>query len=182
MGAVLISLAISYLAGNLTNGQLIIYILIASCIGFPIFIMLVGYLIWLINYKARQRTFSKFPFNQIDRIGFAKANAGNTSKLSFAYEIWEGELNGFILFADLSKEKGRHFIEFEILFEGKNLDRSELNRITEKFKKHNAELRIGSMVKTYDTRQHSLSTVLDLKYDLELFTTKLRQEGFEPKS
>ena len=104
------------------------------------------------------------------------------AKWSFTDEIKEGKLFGFTLRMDLSKEKGRHFIEFEMPLEWKKLDKSEFNRLTEKLRQHDAEFRIGRIVKQYDTRQQAFQTASDLKHDLELFTTLLRQEGFKPKS
>ena len=181
LGVVSIFVLIPYLAGNLPNEQLLLYIILATGIAFPLFIMLLGYLTWQLNHKARQKTFAKTPFNQVDNIAFYKAYIGDTSKWSFTDEIKEGKLNGFTLRMDLSKEKGHHFIEFDIPVEWKRLDKSEFNRLTEKFKQHNAELRIGSIAKQYDTRLITLQTVSALKQDLELFTALLKQEGFEPR-
>jgi hypothetical protein len=144
--------------------------------------MFLGYLTWQLNHKARQKTFAKTPFNQVDNIGFYKAYIGDTSKWSFTEEIKEGKLNGFTLRMDMSKEKGRHFLEFDIPVEWKKLDKSEFKRLTANFKQHNAEFRIGSIIKQYDTRQHSFQTVSDLKQNLEIFTLLLRHEGFEAKS
>lgn len=183
LGLVLLIFLIAFWAtGNLPNGQLLLSIILATGIGFPLFIMLLGYLTWLLNHKARQNAFSKTPFDQIENIGFYKAYIGNASKWLFTDEMKEGKLNGFAFRMDLAKEKGRHFIEFDIPVEWKKLDKSEFKRLTEKFKQHNAEFRIGSIVKRYDTRQEALQTVSNLKQDLELFTTLLRQEGFEAKS
>lgn len=117
----------------------------------------------------------------MENIGFHKAYIDNTSKWSFTDEK-EGTLNGFTLRMGLSKEKGPHIIEFDTPVEWKKLDKSEFNCLTEKFKQHNVEFRIGSLIKQYDTRQQALQTVYELKQDLEQFTTLLRQEGFEPKS
>ncbi len=178
----LIFLIAFFATGNLPKGQLLLSIILGTGVGLPIFILLLGYLTWLLNHKARHNAFGKTPFDQIENIGFYKAYIGDTSKWSFTDEIRKGKLNGFILQVDLSKEKGRHFIEFDIPLEWKKLDKSEFNRLTEIFKQHNAEFRIGSIAKQYDTRQHTLTTVSDLKQDLELFTALLRQEAFEPKS
>ena len=182
LGLVSIFLVIVYLTGNLQDGQLLLYIILASGIVLPLFIMLLGYLTWLFNHKARQNAFSKTPFDQIVNIGFYNAYIGDTSKWSFTEEIKEGKLNGFTLRMDMSKKKGRHFLEFDIPVEWKKLDKSEFKRLTANFKQHNAEFRIGSIVKQYDTGQHSFQTVTDLKQDSELFTTLLRHEGFEAKS
>ena len=182
-GLVLLIFLIAFLAtGNLPNGQLLLSIILASGIGFPLFIMILGYLTWRVNHKARQNAFSKTPFNQIESIGFHKSYIDDMSKWSFTEQIREGKLNGFTLRMDMSKEKGYQFIDFEIPVEWKELDKSEFNRLMEEFKQYNAEFRIGSIVKQYDTRQHALKAVSDLKHDLELFTMTLQQKGFEPKS
>lgn len=182
LGLVSIFLFVAYLTENLPNGQLLLSIILATGIGFPVFIMFLGYLTWMLNHKARQHAFSQQPFDQIENIGFYKVYKGDKSKWLFTDQIVEGKLNGFTFCMDLSKEKGRHFIEFDTPVEWKKLDKSEFNRLTEKFKQYNTEFRTGSIVKQYDTRQHELTSVSDLKHDLELFTTQLRHEGFEPKS
>lgn len=41
---------------------------------------------------------------------------------------------------------------------------------------------MGSLVKQYDTGKHIFLAVSDLKIDLELFTSFLKQEGFVPKA
>lgn len=182
LGVVSIVLAITFLTGNLPNGQLLLIIVLTTGIGFPVFVMFLGYIIWLLNRNARQKEFSKNPFNQIENIGFNKAYLDYSSKWALTEEIKEGKLNGFTLRMDMSKEKGHHFIEFTIPVEWKKLNKSEYNLLTEKLKQHNADIRIGSLVKHYDTRQPSFKTASALKQDLELFTTLLRQEGFEPKT
>ncbi|HRP37871.1 MAG TPA: hypothetical protein PLS50_08760, partial [Candidatus Dojkabacteria bacterium] len=60
-------------------------------------------------------------------------------------------------------------------------DKNEYNRLTEKFKQHHIEFRIGSLVKQFNTKRPILKTVADLEEDLKLFTTLLKQEGFNPK-
>lgn len=182
LGAVIIPLSITYMTGTLPNAQFLLYVLIVACIGFPLLIIFLGYLIWQFNHKARQKAFSKTPFNQVDKIGFSRTYIGDSSKWSLTDEIKEGNINGFTLRMDISKEKGGRFIEFDIPVEWKKLDNGELNRLTEEFKHYNAELRIGSIAKQYDTRRQTLQTVSDLKQDLELFIALLRQEGFEPQS
>lgn len=179
LAAVLIPLSITYMTGTVPNEQFILYVILVACIGFPGLIIFFGFLIWQLNHKARQKAYSKKPFDQIEEIGFFKTQIGDTSKLSLIDEIKEGSINGFTLRMDISKEKGPRFIEFDIPVEWKKLDKGEFNRIAEEFKQYNGELRIGSITKRYDTKQHSLQTILDLKQDLELFTKLLRQEGFE---
>ena len=181
LGVVSIVLTVAYLTGNLPNGLLPFFIILATGVGFPLFIMLLGYMVWLLNRYARQKAFSKVPYNQIEDIGFYKAYLGDSSKWSFIDEIKKGKLNGFTLTMDISKEKS-HTLEFEIPTEWKKLDKSEYNRLTEKFKQQNVEFRIGSLVKQYKLKLPVSGTVYDLKQDLELITTLLRQEGFEPKA
>ena len=181
LGVVSIVLTVAYLTGNLPNGLLPFFIILATGVGFPLFIMLLGYMVWLLNRYARQKAFSKVPYNQIEDIGFYKAYLGDSSKWSFIDEIKKGKLNGFTLTMDISKEKS-HTLEFEIPTEWKKLDKNEDNRLTEKFKQQNVEFRIGSLVKQYNLKLPVSGTVYDLKQDLELITTLLRQEGFEPKA
>lgn len=180
LGFVFIVLTIAYLTVNFPSGSLLLAILLATGIGFPIFIIILGYMVWQLNRTARQKAFSKIPFNQIENIGFYKSYVDDNSKWSFTDEVKEGKLNGFTLTLDISKEKG-HTLEFDIPTNWKKLDKSGYSRLTEKFKQYNIEFRIGSLVKQYDTRLPALQTVSELKHDLEVFITLLQQEGFEPK-
>lgn len=180
LGLISIVFAIAYLTGNLPNGQLLLFIILTTGIGFPLFIMFLGYIVWQLNRNARQKAFSKIPFNQIEDIGFSKAYSGDSSKWTFTDEIKKGKLNGFTLTMDISKEKD-HTLEFDIPAEWKQLDKYEYNRLTEKLKQYNVEFRTGSLVKQYNTKLLALRSVSDLKQDLELITTILQQEGFKPK-
>ena len=139
-------------------------------------------MVWSLNRRARQKAFSKNPFNFIENIGFYKAYLDESSKWALTEEIKEGKLNDFTLRMNLSKEKGLHFLEFDIPVEWKKLEKHEYNNLTEKFEQHNAEFRIGSIVKLYDSRQQASQTISDIKQDLEMFTTLLRKEGFVPKA
>jgi len=69
--------------------------------------MLIDYIVWLLNHKARQKAFSKIPFNEIEKIGFYKSYIDDSSKWSFTDEIKEGKFNGFTLRMDVFKEKVR---------------------------------------------------------------------------
>lgn len=181
LGPVALFVLPAYFFGNLQTGQLLTSIILGIGIG-SLFLILLTYLTWLVNRRARHKVFAKAPFYDIENIGFYKSYIGSNSKWSLTEEIREGKLNGFTLRMDFSKERGRHFIEFNIPVEWKKLDKIEFNRLTQKLKQHNIELRIGSLVKLYDTKQQMLPTVSELKHDLELFTTLLQQEGFKPKS
>lgn len=181
LGFVCIVLAIAYFSGSLPNGQLLCGILLTTGIGFPILGLFIGYIVWTLNHKARQKAFSNPPFNNIESIGFYKAFIDDSSKWALTEEIKEGKLNGFTLKMDMSREKGRHTIEFETAVEWMKLDKNEYNRLTEKFKQHHIEFRTGSLVKQYNTKRPILKTVADLEEDLKLFTTLLKQEGFEAK-
>lgn len=181
IGPVSIALAIAYLTGNFPNRRLLFAIIIAAGVGFPLFIMLLGYMGWLIKRKARQNAFAKNPFNAIDSIGFSKSLTGDNSNWSFTDEIKEATVNGFTLKMDISKEKG-NTIEFESPVEWKKLSKDDYSRLSQKFNQHGIDFRMGALVKHYDTKLPGLQNIYDLKKDLELFTTLLRQEGFEPKS
>jgi hypothetical protein len=181
VGFVSVVLFIAYLTDNFPTVQLIGSIILVTAIGFPLFIMLLGYIGWHINHKVRQKAFSKVPFSDIENIGFYKAYSGDNSKWTFTHEIKKGHINGFTLTMDVSKEKG-HTLEFDIPTEWKKLDKNHFSRLTEKFKQHNIEFKMGSLVKQYDTRQPEMQTVAELKQDLELTTTILLHEGFEPKN
>jgi len=80
LGLVSIVLAIGNLNGSLPNGQLLLFIFLASGIGFPLFMLFLGYIGWLLNHTTRQKAFSKIPFNQIEKIGFYTYHLDHNSK------------------------------------------------------------------------------------------------------
>lgn len=179
LGFVFVILAIPYVTGNFLRGQLLGSILLVAGIGFPILIILLGYLGWTINRKRRQQVFAKSPFNGVESIGFYKSFIDDT-KWAFKEEVKEGKVDGFSLRMDIARER-RHAIEFDTSTEWKKLDKTEYRRLTEKFKPYNVEFKMGGLTKYYDTEHSTLKTVSDLNDDLKLFTAMLRQEGFEPK-
>ena len=130
--------------------------------------------------KARQKAFSRKPFGQIHEIGFCKIFIGETSRWAFTEEILEGNVNGFIVRANLSEEKPNHTLEFTIPLAWKKIDEQEFKQISQKFQLQQAEFGIGRINKYYNSKSHSLQYVTDLKNDLDSFTTMLRDEGFQP--
>lgn len=182
LGAVLIALSIAHMAGVLPNSKLLLYVFIIASIVCPAFILFLGFLIWTLINNTRQKLFNKTPFNNIENIGFQKAKIGNDAKFSFIEEIWKGEVNRYTIFMDISKEKGGKFIEFEIPLEWKKLNQREFDLMTEKLKAHKSEFKIESIVKYYDTRKCDILTLSQLKEDLQILTTLLKNEGFFPRS
>jgi len=175
-----LSLAIGYLSVGLPDLKTLLFTLLATTIGFPIIIMFLGYLVWLINRKARNRAYFKSPFNQLERIGFYNIAFNVKSKWSFTDEIKQSQLNGFNMTMNLSKEKG-NTIECEILTEWKQLDKIEFTRIQEKFSLHNIIFIVGGFVKLFDLNKIDHTSVFDLQKELELYVELLSQEGFVPK-
>jgi hypothetical protein len=180
MGLVSILLAIAYLTESFPETQLLVAIVLTAGIIFPLLIILTAYLAWLHKRSARSRAFSKTPFNQIEKIGFYKSHSNVKTKWFFTEEVKEGKFNDFIFVLDVCKENN-HIIELEAPIEWKKLDRSKYNRLSEKFRQHGIEFRIGSLVKRYNTKRPTVHTIYDLKNDLHLFTVLLREEGFEPR-
>lgn len=178
LGFVFVVLAIAYVTGNFPSGQLLITILLISGVGFPVFFILLAYFGWTLNHNRRHQLFAKSPYNQVGEIGFYQIFVDDT-KWAFRDYIKEAKINGFSLRMDIAKE-GRHAIEFDTSTQWKKLDKTEYRRLNEKFKAHNVEFRMGGLTKYYDTEYFILKTVSDLSNDLKLFTTILKQEGFEP--
>lgn len=162
LGGVCIVLIIAYLTGNLPQAPLHFLVILGAGPGLPLFIMSIGYVAWLLNHNARQKAFSQIPFNQIEGIGFCNTYLHDSSKWSFTEEIKRGELNGFTLTMNISKEKS-HTLEFDIPTKWKQPDKNGFSRLTEKFKPYNIEFRMGSLVKQYNITQPIFQTAHDFK-------------------
>jgi len=175
-----IFLGIGYLTGNLPDAVLLFTILFTAGIIFPLFIILITYFTWLHKSSVRRKLFSKTPFDQTKNIGFYKSYLNLNTKWFFTEEVKEGKLNDFLLVVDVCRDKN-HVIEVTAATEWKKLDKSEYTRLHEKFRQYGIELRIGCLVKRYNTKRLTVHTVSDLESDLLQFTSLLKQEGFEPQ-
>lgn len=176
-----IVLIIAYAKGHLPNRNLVAAILLASTIAAPIFIISLAYLGWTYNQFKRKTVFSKFPFSQLEDLGFYKSLKNEKSKWFFTEEIKEGEINGFMIKCDLSEEKS-NAIEFEVLNTFREIDKTDYRRLEKLFAEHNAYFKLDTIAKTCAVKKTKAFTTEDLKKELHEFTVLLKQEGFKNNS
>jgi cbb3-type cytochrome oxidase subunit 3 len=67
LGLVSIALTVAYSTENFLTAQLLPGIILAAGIGFPLLIMFIGYIVWLLRHNARQTAFVEIPFNEIEK-------------------------------------------------------------------------------------------------------------------
>lgn len=181
LGLVSIFLAIAFFNNSFPDTALLLTIVFTAGIVFPLFILFLSYLTWMYRSNTRKKVLSKTPFDQIKTIGFDKSLSNVHSKWSFTEEVLLGRVSGFTLICDISQEKP-HTIEFEAPVEWRQLDESSYRLLSERFERDDIELRVGSIVKLYNTKRQAVSTIHNLKSGLEQFTNLLKQEGFLPIS
>lgn len=177
---ILIVLLILYFKGVFLKTGLLLTILFAAGIGFPVFIIFLAYMAWLQKRFARKKIFSVAPFDQLESIGFRTSLVNDKTKWQFTEEGKEGIINGFTLKCDMQDRK-QYLLEFETFVEWREMEKEEYKGIIEQFSHYNIEFGWGSFIKTYNTKRMTLNSIYELQKELEQFTGLLLKEGFNPR-
>jgi hypothetical protein len=181
LGFVLVLLTIAYISGKtLPETMLILWIVLFAGVLFPLFIIFLAYLAWEIKRYARQRVFSKPPFNQLDRLGFKKFLLNKDSKWSFTEEIMEGTINGFSLLLEINDRK-RHIIETTIFITFLSMEQEKYKTLVQKFRNLDIDFLVFHFTKRYDSRKWKNKTLDELRNDLEQFVEYVKQENFQSR-
>jgi hypothetical protein len=168
-----------FLKDELPDDALLIAILLIGGIGFPLFIMILGFFDWALNRAAMNKMLSHAPFNQLTEIGFGLMKSGDHSKWQFTEEIMFGTLNNYAVFIHVERSN-KKTIEFKVpvLFE-KRLDKPEYKRLTQKYQEHEIGFSYGGFSKVYNVEKTKEMSISAFKKDLENYISEIKKEGFE---
>jgi len=157
-------------------------IIISSAgVGFPVFLLGLAYLEWLLNRRVRRRVFSVFPFNELYKIGFKESLINEKTRWNFTQETKEAIVNDFLLKCDVTHENPK-IIEFNTLVEPKQIEKNELKRLSKSFSKQGVKFSYDEFTKKINSRRRDLKSVEVLEKDLLSFTETLKKDGFLPQS
>jgi hypothetical protein len=167
---------ILYFKNQLPNLSLILYVLLGSFIGFPVFLLLIAFLEWVTKKHIRSKTFSNPPFNQLEYIGFYNSFFNEETIWYFTEEIKSGRINNFIIECNIEKGK-KGLVYFKIIADSNNIPINNYSLITNRLKDKEIN---PDLSKAYKIAEWKSRTINQLKSDLERFTEIVRKEGFKP--
>ena len=175
----LILLVISYFNEQLPDPVLLIAIILVAGIGFPIFIIAIAYLEWLLKRRVRRRAFSKSPFDKLSKIGFNKTFINVKSKWFFTEETKEGIVNNFKIKCDKTRENSKK-IQFKAIVEHIQIDKNEFKRLEQLFNKYDIIFDSEGLTKLVDINRPKKFSLQQLESELLKFTELLKSENFKP--
>ena len=171
--------AIAYINGHKADLDSILPVLLYFGLALPCFIIFVTFLAWYYKQWAKKKAFSKLPFDKLQEIGFSDALLNEKSKWLFTEMVKEGTIDGFVFVMDILYDK-RHIIEFRVFPAWRPMEKKDYKRVSNEFKAYDLEFEGESIVKRFNTINLLVSTISDLKNDLQEFTSVLKGNGFEP--
>ena len=174
---VLVIFLISYFKGNLPEVDLFLTVLLGASIGFPIFIVLVGYLRWVWDYSIFKRNYKSKPFNLIDKLGFERII--KKSKWNFSTEYFTGNINGFIVDSDVETQYENRYVRFKFYVKPRQFEKYELKKIQKKLSEIDGSFYFGSIIKRFHFRNHRLKSIDELERELVAFSEMIMCEKIE---
>ena len=176
---VLIIFAIGLINNQKPDIGLFVTVVLSASIGFPFFIILMGFLRWTWDSSVTNRNFNSFPFSQLESIGFKKVNKNDVSKTTFRCEYYTGKINGFIVDCDVETQYESNYLQFKYYVVFKPL-REDYKRIKREFELENGIIDMHWISKKYHYKNHRLKSILDLEKELIDFGKMIRKENIEP--
>ena len=177
---VLIIFAIGLLNNQKPDLGLFITVVLSASIGFPIFIIIVGFLRWSWDFSITRRNLGSFPFSQLESIGFKKVTKNEDSKTKFICDYYTGTINGFIIDCDVDTQNDSKLVRFKYYVNIKPLGKVDLKRIQNDFKAQNGYLDFNWISKKYHYKNHRIKSVSELEKELIDFGKLILKESIEP--
>jgi len=173
--ALILYLLVSYILGEWHfDIQFALITFLVSSILFPVFTFTAAYIEWSKNDKARQKAYSKFPFNELHMLGFTSCITGN--KWTFFEEIKYSQLAGFNIYADIDYEN-RKCLQFHFIVEYPNLPKKKFKQLKKELKALNIQEAINSVFVQYETTKPSVNNIDHLEKELLQVTNILAAKG-----
>lgn len=167
-----------YLDGFCEVGMAITLLLIFG-MGFPVFILFLGYLNWLASRRIQNRIFGLSPLNQLKAIGFSKGFMGYSSKWQFTEEIQVGFVNDFFIACMVTRDNPKEVL-FQAAVQFRRMDKPEFKRLNTLLAKENMAFSHDSLVKKYPLQTLKTLSIEELQHELVQFTMRLKELRFKP--
>jgi hypothetical protein len=168
-----------FLKDELPDDALLIAILLVGGIGFPLFILILGFIEWAINRDFMNKMLSHAPFNQLSEIGFALTKSGDQSKWQFTEEIMYGTVNNYAVFIHVDRSNKKS-VEFKVPVHFQDrLEKSEYKRLIKKYQELEIGFSYAGFSKVYKVERTNQMSISDFKSELENYVLEIKKEGFE---
>lgn len=148
-------------------------------LGFPAFILLLGYLNWFTSRRIQNRTFRLHPLNRLKEIGFSKGFMNYHSKWQFTEEIKAGCVNDFIVSCIVTRDNPNDVL-FQATVKLRRIQKPEFKRLDKLLEKENMAFGYNSLVKKYPVKTLKTLSIEQLQHELVQFTMRLKELRFEP--
>lgn len=177
---VLIIFAIGLFNNQKTDIGLFLTVILSASIGFPIFIIVVGFLRWCWDSSVTNRNLSSFPFSQLESIGFKRVTKNEDSKTKFICYYYMGNIGEFIVDCDVDTQNESKQIRFKYYINIRPLDKTDFKRIQNAFKAQNGFFDFNWISKKYHYKNHRVKSISELEKELIDFGKLIMKENIEP--
>ncbi len=177
---VLIIFSIGLIKNQKPDLGLFITVVLSASIGFPIFIIIVGFLRWSWDYSITHRNLDSFPFSQLETIGFRNVTKNEDSKTRFTSDYYTGTVNGFIVDCDVDTQNDSKHIRFKYYINIRPLGKTDFKRIQKDFEEFNGYFDFNWISKKYHYKKHRIKSVTELEKELIDFGEMILKEKIEP--
>lgn len=177
---VLIIFGIGQINNQTPDIGLFVTVVLSASIGFPFFIVVVGFLRWSWDSSVINRNFSSFPFSQLESIGFRKVTKNADSKTKFICDYYTGKIGDFIVDCDVDTQNESTQIRFKYFVNILPQDKTEYKRIQNDFKSLNGFFDFNWISKKYHYKNHRLKSIFELEKELTDFGKLIIKENIEP--
>jgi hypothetical protein len=176
---VLIIFGIGLINNQKPDIGLFVIVVLSASIGFPFFIIVVGFLRWSWDSSVTNRNFSSFPFSQLESIGFKKVTKNADSKTKFICDYYTGKIGDFIVDCDIDTQNESKQIIFKYFVNIQPLGQTEYKRIQNDFKAQNGSFDFNWISKKYHYKNHRLKSISELEKELSDFGKLIMKENIE---
>ena len=154
------------------------YIFFGAGVGLPVFILTVAWLSWEVELRKMRRLLSVSPFSELKSIGFFDGMKNMRSKWNFTEIILVAQIDGFSIVCEADRNK-KYSFSMTIYLMPQSKGEPELQALKRKFDARNIDFNNLVARKWYNTRKPQVTSIEEVKQDLEEFVQMLKAEGYE---
>ena len=176
---VLIIFLIGYFKKQVPDIELFLTVIFGASIGMPLFIMVVASLRGAWDLHKRRNAFGKKPFSELKNYGFTEALKNENAKWSFSELILKGEIEGFLVRAEVDTQYAPNVIRFQALTVEEVIGKAEVFRLNRKFRSEDIDFDFEGLTKKVAIQDKRYSTIGELMTELRRFIRTLKREKFK---
>lgn len=155
-------------------------VFLIAAIGFPVFILTIGFVRWCWDYKITKRNFSSFPFSQLNVLGFELKIKNESNKTKYSSIYYSGYIERFTVDCDVDTQNENKLIRFKYYVKNIPQDKVDFKTIQHELKDNNGFFDFGWITKTYHYKNHQLQSVNELEKELIDFGKLILKVHIQP--